>query len=402
MNLGDGFQSALNALVSNKLRSFLTTLGVMIGVASVITMIGIAEGSKRQALERLELLGSNMIVVFPQRSFGGQRQAMDEAQTLKMEDVELIRRSVPTISHITGEVRSRVIVKFGNKNERTFLVGGTPEIQHIRNLKLQEGRFFTNEEDMNKEKVCVLGYDIYDRLFEGGGALGATVRINNQDFEVIGVAAFKGMTGFMSPDDAIYIPLNTAISRIERRDTLSTISMRVADSSVMPFTLSQVQQTLARVRRSASGEELFRAFNQGELIETAEEQARVLSLLLAGVASVSLIVGGIGIMNIMLVSVTERTREIGLRKAIGATSGAVRAQFLLESVMLCLAGGVIGMFLGVFGVRVIAGLMDVPPIVSTGGIILAFGFAALVGVFFGYYPAYKASKLDPIVALRHE
>ncbi len=402
MTIRDGVKAAVSAISSNKLRSILTTLGVMIGVGSVITMIGIAEGARKQALERLEALGSNLISVFPTRNVGGQRQAADDAQTLKLTDVELIRKAVPTASHVSGEVRTRALIKFGSKNEPTQVIGALPEIQQIRNVKLKEGRFYTQDEETNKQKVCVLGYDIYDRLFEGGAALGSVIRINNQDFEVVGVAAFKGTGGFMNPDDTIYVPINTAISRLQRRESLSSISIRAVDSSVMPYTLQQVQETLARVRKSASGEQLFRAFNQGELIETAEEQSRILSMLLGGVAGVSLIVGGIGIMNIMLVSVTERTREIGLRKAIGATQDAIRAQFLLESVILSLGGGLIGIAIGFLGVQGLSQLIKVPAIISIPGIFLAFGFAALVGIFFGFYPAYKASKLDPITALRHE
>jgi putative ABC transport system permease protein len=321
---------------------------------------------------------------------------------LKEEDVEDIRQRVSTVKNVSGEVRTRVSIKYGSINETTQVTGGLPEISEIRNVRLKEGRFFTKDENLVSAKVVVLGYDVYDRLFDGGSAVGATVRINNQDFEVVGVAAFKGGGGFMNPDDMVYVPIETAITRLQRRNTLSSISVQAVDSALMPYTLEQVQSTLARKRKSASGEELFRAFNQGELIETAEEQSRILSLLLAGVASVSLLVGGIGIMNIMLVSVTERTREIGLRKALGATRDALLSQFLLESVALCLAGGVIGILGGIASVRFVAGLMKVPPIVSPSGVAIAFGFAALVGIFFGFYPAYLASKLQPIEALRSD
>ncbi len=404
MHPWDTFRTAVIALASNRLRSALTTLGVVIGVASVIAMIGIAEGTKRQALEQLEALGSNLIVVFPNWGQGGMRSGGDEAQTLRMSDVDIIRASVPTASHVSGEVRTRVMVKYGSRNERSQITGGLPELQVIRNIKLKEGRFFTEEENRIAAKVCVLGYDIYDRLFGGASALGARIRINNQEFEVIGVAQFKGSGGqsFMNPDDMIYVPIRTAITRLQRRDRLSGIAVRAYDSDVMPYTLNKVQETLAQVRRDASGEPLFRAFNQGELIQTAEEQARVLSLLLAGVASVSLLVGGIGIMNIMLVSVTERTREIGLRKALGATRDDVLSQFLLEAILLCVGGGVVGVLLGVVGVEVVAKLMGIPPTVSVPGIIIAFCFAALTGIFFGFYPAYMASKLEPIQALRTE
>ncbi|MCH8274438.1 MAG: ABC transporter permease [Armatimonadetes bacterium] len=402
MTIFDSIRSALTAITANKLRSALTTLGVIIGVGSVIAMIGIAEGTKKQALDQLDALGSNLIVVFPNWGRHGMRSGGDEPETLKPEDVELIRRSVPTASDVSGEVRTRVQVKYGNQNERSQITGGLPEIQVIRNVKLKEGRFFTEEENEDSAKVAVLGYDIYERLFGDGSAVGARVRINNQDFEVIGVAAFKGGQGYMNPDDMIYLPINTAQTRIRRRNSLSGIVIRAEDSGVMNYTLAEVQSTLREVRQDASGEDLFRAFNQGELIETAEEQSRVLSLLLGGVASVSLLVGGIGIMNIMLVSVTERTKEIGLRKAVGAKRDDVLSQFLLESVMLCLAGGLAGVALGVFAVKFVAGLMGVPPVVSIPGITIAFAFAALVGIFFGFYPAYVASKLQPIDALRTE
>lgn len=402
MNFLDTLRTALSAITANKLRSSLTTLGVVIGVASVIAMIGIAEGTRRQALEQLEALGSNLIVVFPNWGRSGQRTGGDEAETLRMEDVDLIRRSVPTAINVSGEVRTRVSVKYGSANERSQVTGGLPELQQIRNIKLKEGRFFTEEENKLAAKVCVLGFDIYERLFGDAPAVGSVIRINNQDFEVIGVASFKGGQGFMNPDDMIYVPINTANSRIRRRDTLSGIAVQAVDADVMPYTLAKVQETLRQVRRDASGEDLFRAFNQGELIQTAEEQSRILSLLLGGVASVSLLVGGIGIMNIMLVSVTERTREIGLRKAIGARRDDVLSQFLLESILLCLAGGVIGVILGIAGVHFVAGLMGVVPTVSVPGVIIAFAFAALVGTFFGFYPAYMASKLEPMEALRTE
>lgn len=402
MTLRDSFHAALAAIIANKLRSTLTTLGVVIGVASVIAMIGIAEGTKRQSLSRLEAMGSNLIVVFPQ--WGRGRDSDNEAQSLKLRDVEFIRANVPTATAVSGEVRIRAQVKFGSENQRSQVTGALPELEEIRNIRLKEGRFFTLEENKAADKVCVLGWDIYDRLFKGEGALGNRIRVNNQDFEVIGVALYKGGGGGgpMNLDDMIWVPLNTAVTRLQKRDSLSSISVQAADSSVMPYTLSQVQETLARTRKSAAGEDLFRAFNQGELIETAEEQARILSLLLAGVASVSLLVGGIGIMNIMLVNVTERTREIGLRKAIGATQDAILSQFLLESVGLCLVGGLIGVALGLSSVFLVANLMGVPPVIVPGGVIIAFGFAALVGIFFGFYPAYMASKLEPIVALRSD
>ncbi|MFN8139958.1 MAG: ABC transporter permease [Fimbriimonadales bacterium] len=402
MTFKDSFDAAVSAIIANKLRSSLTTLGVVIGVGSVIAMIGIAEGTKRQSLSRLEAMGSNMIVVFPQWG-QGQRAQDSEAQSLKLRDVEMIRAAVPTATAVSGEVRLRIQAKYSARTERSNVTGALPEVEKIRNIRLKEGRFFTAAENAAADKVCILGFDIYNRLFGDDAAVGARVKVNNQDFEVVGVALYKGGgMGAMNMDDMIWVPLNTALTRLQKRESLSSISVQAADSSVMPYTLRQVQDTLAKTRRSASGEQLFRAFNQGELIETAEEQARILSLLLAGVASVSLLVGGIGIMNIMLVAVTERTKEIGLRKAIGATQDAILSQFLLESVALCLVGGVIGVALGLSSVYLVASLMKVPPVIVPAGIVIAFGFAALVGIIFGFYPAYMASKLQPIVALRSD
>jgi putative ABC transport system permease protein len=402
MTFADSIHSALMAIVANKLRSALTMLGVIIGVGSVIAMIGIAEGTRQQSLEKLDALGRNLILVFPQHRHDATGPVNADAETLKMSDVDLIRRSVPTVSYASGEVRQRVLVKYGSKNEQSSITGGEACTEMIRNVKLKEGRFFTEQEDKMSDKVCVLGYDIYDRLFDGGSALDAIVRLNGQDFKVVGVAAFKGGSGFMNPDDNIFVPIRTAIGRLQRRDSLSSIAVRALDASAMAYTLEHVQKTLSSVRHSANGEDLFRAFNQGELIETAEDQSRIMRMLLAGIASVSLLVGGIGIMNIMLVSVKERTREIGLRKAIGATQDAVLSQFLLESVTLCLVGGLVGVGFGIAAVEVVAKMMGVPPTIVPAGVFLAFGFAALVGIFFGFYPAYLASKLQPIEALRNE
>jgi putative ABC transport system permease protein len=366
MSFGDSFESAIRAILANKLRSGLTMLGVVIGVGSVIAMIGIGAGTAQKSVENLEIMGSNMLTIMPNWRRGGFSMGSD-TPTLKDEDIEAIKTEVPTVKEITGVVRSGAPVKYGSRSHSTQVYGAEPQIA----------------------------------LFQGESAIGATVRIRNQNFEVVGVVAYKGGSGFMNPDDQVYIPLNTAKTRLLGKTNPDMIMLQ-ATSGLLQYTQFQVEQILGRTRKNASGEEMFRIMNQGEMIEQVQTQTRLLGYLLAGIASVSLLVGGIGIMNIMLVSVTERTREIGLRKAIGAKRATVLAQFLLESVVMCLLGGVLGILLGAAGVVFVAKALQVPPVVNAQAVTMAFTFSALVGLFFGIYPAMRASRLQPIEALRHE
>ncbi|HRJ27732.1 MAG TPA: ABC transporter permease [Fimbriimonadaceae bacterium] len=401
MTLGDSLQSALRAISANKLRSALTTLGVVIGVGSVIAMLGIGEGTKKKSLENIEAMGTNMITVMPDWRRGSSAGMAGAA--LKDEDVEVIRRRVPTAKIVAGGVRSQETVKFGNRNTRTQIMGGEPEMAIVRNAtRLFQGSWYTQEDEAMMNRKAVLGYQVYDTLFGGENAVGSTIMIKGQPFEVAGVIFYKGGSGFMNPDDQIYIPLSTARQRLMGRTNLDMINVMAINTEVLPFTQTEVEASLALTRRNAAGENQFRVFNQGEWIEQIETQTRLLSFLLAGIASVSLLVGGIGIMNIMLVSVTERTREIGLRKAIGAKRSGILIQFLLESVVMCVLGGGIGVALGYGATVFVAEALKVPPVVQTQAIVMAFGFSAFVGLFFGLYPALRASSLQPIEALRHE
>jgi putative ABC transport system permease protein len=403
MTFGDSFQSAIRAIAANKMRSALTMLGVVIGVGSVIAMIGIGEGTKRKSMENLQIMGTNMITVVPDWRRGGQSAGLGAVATLKSEDVEAIKRSVPSVELISGAVRSQDRVKFGPNSVSTTVLGVEPQMAIIRNAtKMRQGGWFTAEDEALLEQKAVLGYMVWDNLFQGENAIGATIKIRGQNYQVVGVVEYKGGSGFMNPDDQIYIPLKTAQQRLMGKTNLDQISVQAVRPDVLLVTQAQIEETLARTRRNAMGENLFRVFNQGEALETLETQNRLLSLLLAGIASVSLLVGGIGIMNIMLVSVTERTREIGLRKAIGAKRESILRQFLLESVVMCVLGGLIGIGLGLVAIRFVAGLLQVPPAVNPQAIAIAFGFSAFVGLFFGLYPAIRASKLEPIEALRHE
>jgi putative ABC transport system permease protein len=403
MTLGDSFQSAIRAITANKLRSALTMLGVIIGVGSVIAMIGIGEGTKKKSLDNISKMGSNMLTVMPNWNRGGQSMGASAPPSLQQEDVEDLRAQVPLIENITGVVSGNRPILFGNKSTQSSVTGGLPEIAIIRNAStMYQGNWFTYEDNELQRQKAVLGYQVYDDLFQGENAVGATIRIGSQNYEVVGVVEFKGGSGWRNPDDQVYIPLETAKRKLLGKTKLDQINIQASNTELMPITQIQVEEVLNRKRRNAAGESLFRVFNQGEMIEQMKEQTALLGALLAGIASVSLLVGGIGIMNIMLVSVTERTREIGLRKAIGAKREGILTQFLLESVVMCLLGGVLGIVFGSLGVIGVAKLFKVPPIINTQSILIAFVFSAAVGVFFGLYPAMRASRLEPIQALRYE
>ncbi len=403
MSFSDSFESAVRAIGANKLRSLLTMLGVVIGVGSVIAMIGIGSGTAQKSIENLEVMGSNMLTVMPNWRRGGHSAGMTDVPGLNMEDVASIKSEVPTVKLITGAVRSSVQAKFTNRSHSTQVVGAEPQVALIRNAtKMHAGAWYTLLDDQLAARTCVLGYTVYEELFGGDNPIGVNVRLKNQNFEVVGVVAYKGGSGFFNPDDQIYIPLKTGMQRLLGKQNLDMIFVQSINSELLPITQAKVEEVLARTRKNATGEELFRVMNQGEAIEQIQTQSRLLSILLASLAGVALLVGGIGIMNIMLVSVTERTREIGLRKAIGARRASVLWQFLLESIVICLVGGVVGIVLGATGVWFVAQALKVPPIVNAQAVTLAFGFSAMVGLFFGFYPALRASRLQPIEALRHE
>jgi len=378
-------------------------LGVIIGVGSVIAMIGIGEGTKQQSLENISKMGSNMLTVMPDWRRGGQSMGSAAPPSLQDEDVRDIKAQVPLVKNITGVVSGNRPVLYGGKSTQTSIQGGLPEIAIIRNAtKMFQGSWFTYEDNELQRQKAVLGYQVFDDLFQGENAVGATIRIGSQNFEVVGVIAFKGGSGWRNPDDQVYIPIETAKRKLLGKTKLDQINIEASNTDLMPITQIQVEEVLNRKRKNAAGESLFRVFNQGEMIEQMKEQTALLGTLLAGIASVSLLVGGIGIMNIMLVSVTERTREIGLRKAIGAKREGILTQFLLESVVMCLLGGILGIIFGSIGVIGVAKLFKVPPVINTQAIIVAFFFSAAVGVFFGLYPALRASRLEPIQALRYE
>lgn len=400
MSIWESVLSALRAIGANKLRSMLTMLGVVIGIGSVIAMIGIGQGTTQAALSNLEKNGTNMLIVWPNwriQDSGG------EVPRLTQADVELIKRNVPLVKYITGSNGGNADTHFADKSHTCRIQGAEPVIRFIRNATdMAQGTWYTDDDEKHGRLKCVLGYDAYKALFGSDNAIGSSIRIKNDEFEVVGVIDFKGGAGFWNPDDQIYVPLSVAMTRLFGDKHYDSLSIEAMDPNLLLYTQNQIETLLSTNKKSAGGQKEFNVLNQGDQLKTLDTQTRLLSILLAGIASVSLLVGGIGIMNIMLVSVTERTREIGLRKALGAKRDSILGQFLLESVVMCFTGGLIGIVVGIGLVKGVAALMNVPPIVSVQSILLAFAFSAFVGIFFGLYPAIRASALQPIEALRYE
>jgi putative ABC transport system permease protein len=405
MSLIESLISALESLRANKMRTLLTMLGVMIGVGAVIAMIGIAQGARAYTLEQIQKLGANVLTVRAgQARRGGAFLGFGSVQTMKPADADAILKDCSgLVIRASPETSSAFQVKYFNRNMRTSVTGALPEYAIIRNLTLAEGRFFTESEERAKARVAVIGHTVWEELFQGGACVGKTIRISGQAFRVIGRIHYKGDTGFRSFDDRIYVPLSTAMRRLMGVEHVDGLSVQAASGAVMQAAQQCVEQTLMRTHRIPPwGDPDFRVFNQGEFVETVEQTARTFTFLLAGVALVSLIVGGIGIMNIMLVSVTERTREIGLRKAVGATRLNILTQFLIEAVVISVVGGLIGIGLGYGAATYISQQANWKVLIPAEGVLMAFGFAALVGIFFGLYPAWRAAQLQPIEALRYE
>jgi len=401
---------ALQALRANVMRSVLTTLGIIIGVAAVIIMVSVGTGAETRVEALIQSLGSNLVIVIPGSSRGGgARMGSGTRPTLTEDDAAAIQREIPSVQVAAASVRGTGQVVFGNLNWSTLIYGITPEYMEAREWAISSGRAFRPEEVQGAAKVVLLGESVVGYLFPGENPVGQIIRIKRVPFEVIGVLDAKGQTPMgQDQDDVIFIPLSTAKKRVLGGRRLSgrlvgAIYVKARTAGLVSETEEQVRELLRQRHRLRSGQDDdFFIRNLSQILETRAASSRAMALLLAAVASVSLIVGGIGIMNIMLVSVTERTREIGLRMAIGARSGDILAQFLIEAVTLSLIGGIIGILLGVGGSLAIATLGEWPMIIEINSVILAFGFSAAVGVFFGFYPARKAAHLDPIEALRYE
>jgi len=400
----ESFNTALSSLWANKLRSLLTMLGIIIGVGAVITMIGLGEGAQRSVQERLEAMGSNLLTVQPgaARGGGGAVRTGGTAR-LYVSDADAIFERADFIDAVIPEMTRNQQVQYLNRNWEARVVGTSPYYAEVRNHRPVDGRFFTDSEDRAAAKVAVLGSAIATELYGRGSAVGETIRIGGERFQVIGVLEEKGTGGWRNPDEQVYIPLMTAQRRLFGRDHLSNITVQVASKELMEPATFEVERVLRREHRLRPDQDNdFRIRNQADLIETFQDTQRTFSFLLAGIAGVSLIVGGIGIMNIMIVSVTERTREIGIRKAVGARRRDVLMQFLLEAVMLSIIGGILGIAGGIFASDMLARFAGWNTIVLVEAVIISFLFAAAIGIFFGIYPAQKAAKQNVIDSLRYE
>ncbi|MCW5724210.1 MAG: ABC transporter permease [Maricaulaceae bacterium] len=401
---------ALNSLRVNALRSLLAMLGVVIGVGSVIVMVSISEGAKQAVEQQIASLGANLLVVRPGSSaFGGRRGGAGTATLLTDADVDAIRNEVANVAAASGEIGSSAAMVAGGTNWTTRIQGVNEDFFRVRDWRLERGRLFTAEEFRAGARVAVIGTTVAEQLFGVSDPVGQVVRIGNVPVEVIGVLQSKGQSAFgTDQDDVAFMPATTARSRVigftfNQRDPVFAIYVELAGGANPAHVQADIEELL-RIRRNVlpGAEDNFNVRDMAEFIRARNETAAQLGLLLAATAAISLIVGGIGIMNIMLVSVTERTREIGLRLAVGARRRNIRDQFLIESVTLCVTGGLIGLLAGVAGTMVVEAMGQFPVAIHPMVAGLAIGSAAFVGIFFGFYPAHRASRLDPIEALRFE
>lgn len=399
---------AFRALARNKMRSFLTALGIIIGVGAVIAMVSIGEGAKRGIESRFAAMGTNLLFVSAgSQSARGVHGGWGSMQTLKEEDALAIGQECPAVMYISPSVSARAQTVYGNKNWNTSISGTGARYPEVRNWDVELGAYFDDNMVKSAAKVCVLGADVKTNLFEDEDPIGKVIRVKKIPFKVLGVLKKRGESGgFGSRDDMIAIPYTTAMRRLQGVDYIQSVDVRAVSSSQMVEAQAQIQELLRVRHRIAPGaEDDFTVRNMSEIAESAAEATQMMTVLLGSIAGISLLVGGIGIMNIMLVSVTERIREIGLRMAVGARERDILLQFLTEAIVLSLMGGLIGIGVGVGASKLIKKIKMFAAfntVVSIESVLMAFLFAATIGIFFGFYPARKASRLDPIEALRYE
>ena len=388
---------AFRSIFRNRMRSLLTSLGIIIGVASVIIMVGVGSGSQAQIQTQIESMGLNLLMVFPERG-------PDFANRLTVEDVDKLKSEGGYLRAVSGTIRKNVTAVGGSGDWSTFVYGVEPDYLGIKQWAVTSGEMFTDKDLSSRKKVAVLGNTVAEELFGDSSPIGARLRIDRTPFTVIGVLEGKGNTGMGNDqDDVILVPLDTAMTRISNTRYINTIEASVITQDLMDQAQTDIELILREAHRLSDDQENdFRILNQSEITDTASATSKTLTILLAAIAGVSLLVGGIGIMNIMLVSVTERTREIGIRMSVGARKQDILLQFLSESIFLSLMGGIIGIILALGLAWVLDSFLGVPTLVEPGIVLLSAGFAAAVGIFFGYYPARKASNLYPIEALRYE
>jgi putative ABC transport system permease protein len=405
----ENFRLAFMGLSANKLRALLTMLGIIIGVAAVIAMIALGQGAREKTLAQIKAMGTNLLLIEPERSrIGAVRGAAGSWNRLKLTDIEAVTPDTcPDVANVSPEIQTDTQVKAGSENANTKIYGVWPGWIDIRNYQLQYGRIFTMDENKMRAKVAILGQDVYKNLYpQGGDPTGTMIRINGVGVQVIGVFKPKGNSGNTNNDDMIAVPALTAQKRLFNfwQGRIRSFSAQAVSEEKMSSASEQIDALFRKRYKVKPGDPATISIkSQSEIASFAEESQNTFTALLAGIAAVSLLVGGIGIMNIMLVSVTERTREIGIRKAIGAKRRDILLQFLIEAVTLSIFGGIIGILVGVgIALSLPKLLTDASTVITLTPILLSFGFATAVGIFFGFYPAQKASKLDPITALRYE
>ena len=396
---------ALRALRRNKMRSVLTALGIIIGVASVVAMVAVGNGAQANITKQVSALGQNLLSVFAgSRRSGGVNSGLGSASAITLEDADIIAREVPDVVAVSPEVSTSAQAIANGRNWSTTIVGESQDYLKIRDWKLSAGSMFNERDVRGAAKVAVIGSKTAAELFGPLNPVGQSVRVKNIPFIIIGVLESKGAgMGGMNQDDRLIIPFTTAMKRITGDKYLRCVNVQISRSDRMDIAQQQITSLLRQRHRLPAGrDDDFNIFNQKEIADTVNTISGIITLLLGSVAGISLVVGGIGIMNIMLVSVTERTREIGIRIAVGAQPGDIRLQFLIEAVTLSLLGGALGVFAGIGASKLIGLVANFQAIVSPGSILLALGVSSAIGIFFGLYPAHKAAGLNPIDALRYE
>lgn len=393
------------SLIANKLRTFLTMLGIIIGVCSVIAMVSVGQGVKKNVVDSISRLGSNMLVIMSGSSNrGGIRGGAGSVKTLTYDDAQAIKSKIKNVDYVSPTVQTTSQVVYGHENWSTTITGVIPEYAAIQSLTMQSGIFFGNHDVDVRNRVAVIGTTVATNLFGGVNPVGKKIRIGNAPYTVIGLIASKGQsTGGQDQDDTVLIPLTTAQERLLGITYVRSVNVQVTTQDKMDEVQANIEKLLRQRHRIRDGmEDDFNVRNLTSIMETMNETTTMITLLLGSIAGISLVVGGIGIMNIMMVSVTERTREIGIRKAIGATYNSIMLQFLIESTMISILGGIIGIIIGVGAAMAISKFGNFTTVISSLSIIASFGFSLFVGIFFGMLPARKAARLDPIDALRYE